>query len=445
MNRPLFLSVHPLTKSFEVRYNDDNDQVGLQKKKVNEMGEYVMQWDSLQLSEGALDAFSYVLRNNPATKADICRCMGKGISTVNRYMTELCEKGLVLESGVADSSGGRKPVLYSINSQSYLICCVNISTIYCEVAVADMALHVLKIDSISIGAKDTPDEIIARIGQAYRNQLAFLGADENRFLGMGVSVFGAIKNEQGVLYKPIIQYMNEQWDGYPILQRLQEEIPLTLYAEKGINAAAMLEYNHGKARDSSNIIYVLCAMNIRSAVIQNGHITGNSPFFEDAFGHMVINYDGPLCQCGQYGCLNCYAAIPAVLEGFSKEVKRGHSTMIGGDVDHVTIQQVCAAARANDIPAVNAITDKAHMLGIALANYINIICPDKVILAGLMVKESELYYDTAVKTARARLGFTGNQDVTFQRLGSFSNSLTVGAGAMLLEKLIHGRPPVQHS
>lgn len=85
------------------------------------------------------------------------------------------------------------------------------------------------------------------------------------------------------------------------------------------------------------------------------------------------------------------------------------------------------------------------MLGIALANYINIICPDKVILAGLMVKESELYYDTAVKTARARLGFTGNQDVTFQRLGSFSNSLTVGAGAMLLEKLIHGRPPVQHS
>ena len=127
-------------------------------------------------------------------------------------------------------------------------------------------------------------------------------------------------------------------------------------------------------------------MNIRSAVIQNGHITGNSPFFEDAFGHMVINYDGPLCQCGQYGCLNCYAAIPAVLEGFSKEVKRGHSTMIGGDVDHVTIQQVCAAARANDIPAVNAITDKAHMLGIALANYINIICPDKVILAGLMVK-----------------------------------------------------------
>lgn len=127
MNRPLFLPVHTLTKSFEVRYNDDNDQVGLQKKKVNEMGEYVMQWDSLQLSEGALDAFSYVLRNNPATKADICRCMGKGISTVNRYMTELCEKGLVLESGVADSSGGRKPVLYSINSQSHLICCVNIS------------------------------------------------------------------------------------------------------------------------------------------------------------------------------------------------------------------------------------------------------------------------------------------------------------------------------
>ncbi len=404
-----------------------------------------MQWDSLQLSEGALDAFSYILRNNPSTKADICHCMGKGISTVNRYMTELCEKGLVLESGMADSSGGRKPVLYSINSQSYLICCINISTIYCEIAIVDMTLSVLKIDSFSIHPNDTPDEMIHRIGQVFRGQMASLKMSEERFLGAGVSVFGAIKNEQGVLYKPIIQYMNEQWEGYPILQRLQEEIPLPLYAEKGINAAAMLEYNHGKARNSSNIIYVLCAMNIRSAVIQHGHITGNSPFFEDAFGHMVINYDGPRCQCGQYGCLNCYAAIPAVLEQFSKEVKRGYRTIIEGDVDDVTIHQVCEAARANDIPAVNAITDKAHMLGIALANYINIVCPDRVILAGLMVKESELYYETAVKTAQARLGFTGSQKVTFQRLGSFSNSLTIGAGAMLLEKIIHGKPPVQIS
>lgn len=402
-----------------------------------------MQWDSLQLSEGALEAFSYVLRNNPATKADICRCIGKGISTVNRYMGELCDQGLVLESGVADSSGGRKPILYSINSQGYLICCINISTIYCEVAVVDMALRVLKMDTFPMRTDDAPDAMIARIGRVYREQLAYLRVDEGRFLGAGVSVFSAIKNEQGVLYKPIIRYMNEQWEDYPILHRLQKEIPLPLYAEKGINAAAMLEYNHGKARHSSNIIYVLCAMNIRSAVIQHGHITGNSPFFEDAFGHMVINYDGPRCQCGQYGCLNCYATIPAVLNEFSKEVKRGRPTMVEGDVDQAAIQQVCAAAGTGDAPAVNAITDKAQMLGIALANYINIICPDRVILAGLLVRESELYYQTAVKTAQARLGFTGNKDVVFQRLGSFSNSLTIGAGAMLLEKLIHGRTPIQ--
>lgn len=99
----------------------------------------------------------------------------------------------------------------------------------------------------------------------------------------------------------------------------------------------MLEYSHGKMWDSSNTIYVLCVMNIRSAVVQNGHITGDLPLFEDAFSHMVINYDGPLYQCGQYRCLNCYVTIPTVPEGFFKEVKRGHNTMTGGDVDHVTI------------------------------------------------------------------------------------------------------------
>lgn len=400
-----------------------------------------MKWVKLQLTEGALSAFSYVLRNNPATKAEICRAMGKGVSSINRYMAELCEKGWVLESGMADSSGGRKPVLYTIHRESCFICCVNLSTIYCEVAVVDMALHVHRIDNFSIGVADGPDEVIARIGQIYREQLTALGLDEDRFLGAGVSVFGALKNDQGVLYRPIIQYMNPQWVDYPILQRLQREIPLPLYAEKGINAAAMLEYNHGKARDSSNIIYVLCAMNIRSAVIQNGNITGASPFFEDTFGHMVINYDGPRCQCGQYGCVNCYAAIPAILEAYAKSVKRGCATQLQEDADRVSIQQVCSAAQQGDEAASLAIEEKARMLGIALANYINIVCPDKVILAGLLVRESQLYYDTAVETARQRLCFMGEKSVSFERLGSFYNSLTIGAGAMLLEKLVRAQPP----
>lgn len=395
-----------------------------------------MLFSDLQISEGAINAFSYILRSKTVTKAEICRYTGKGISTVNRYMTELCEKGLVIENGTADSSGGRKPVLYVINGKRFYICCINISTIYCEVAVVDMELHVLSMENFSISEMDLPDTVIERIGQIVKKQMEQLNVGPEHFLGAGVSVFGAIKNEMGTLYQPIIQYMNEQWKDYPILKKLSEVVPLTLHAEKGINAAAMLEYNHGKARESNNIIYVLCAMNIRSAVIQNGRITGSAPFFEDAFGHMVINYDGPLCQCGQYGCLNCYASIPAVLHAYRKNVKRGLETTVPGNVDQVTIQQICVAAQKKDPPAVQAIEDRARMLGIALANYINIVCPDRVVLAGLLVKESELYYETAVETAKARLSFHRHSDVQFQRLGSFSNSLTIGAGAMLLEKML---------
>ena len=396
-----------------------------------------MPWDDLHLSDGAREAFFFLLRNSPATKANLCHALGKGASTVNRYVDELCEKRLVLERGTADSSNGRKPTLYAVNSRRFLICCVNISTIYCEIAVVDLALQVIRMDNFSIGESDAPQEVIHHIGEVFRQQRKLLGASLSQFLGAGVSLFGAIKNKAGVLYRPIIQYMNEQWADYPILEALQKEIPLPLFADKGINAAAMLEYNHGKARNSKNIIYALCAMNIRSAVVRGGKIVGDSPFFEDAFGHMVINYDGPLCQCGQYGCLNCYAAIPAVKEAFSKAVKRGCPTMLEGNVDTVSIHQICAAAEAGDATARMAIEEKARMLGIALANYINILCPDKVILAGMLARESKLYYDTAVATVREKLAFMGNHAVTFERLGSFSNPLTVGAGAMLLEKMMH--------
>lgn len=394
-----------------------------------------MKFSDLNLSPGAVSAFSYVLSNNPSTKADICSHMGIGVSTGGKYVVELCEKGLLRERGVADSSGGRKPMLYEINCGSYFVFAVNISVIYCEVAVLDFCFNVSYMESFRIGGDDGPEEVLPHIALLFADAKERLGLSDDDFVAMGVSVFGKIKNEHGVLYRPILQYMNKKWIDYPILDKLRELMPLKIFSEKGINASAMLECHYGKGRDSHNMIYVLCAMNIRSAIIQNGAVVGSSPFFEDAFGHMVINYDGPYCQCGQYGCLNCYASIPAIVEAFRKNVKRGEPTTIPCPIDEISINQILQYAEKGDVPAKSAIIDRARMLGIALGNYVNIVSPDKVVLAGILVEQSQLYYDTAVDTARKRLGLTGGENVEFQRLGSFSHPLTLGAGATVLKNI----------
>lgn len=399
-----------------------------------------MEQERLRLSELGGVVLDYLLKNNPVSKADICLGTGRSISAVTRYLQELCDAGLIEERGIGGSSGGRKPVLYAVNARRWYICCVNVSTIYCEVAVVDLSLQVLCFDRFDIQAGDRPDDVVARIGALYESQRRRCGLTPEQFLGAGVSVFSSVRNGQGVLYPPIIRYMNPLWEEYPLIPQLACRLALPLYVEKGINAAAMLEYNYGRARGSAKSIYVLCAMNLRAAVIQNGQIACSSPFYEDAFGHMTIDFDGPRCQCGRYGCVNCYANIPAILAAFRRAVKQGtRRSDLYDRADELDVYAVCRAAAGGDEAAVHAVQQAGDLLGIALANFINLIGPDTVILDGLLPHESRLYYERAVQSAKSRLMST--TPVVFEREGRFGNTITIGAAAMLLERVTHGIGP----
>ncbi len=396
--------------------------------------------ERLRLPEIGGVVLDHVLKHGPASKADICAGTGKSISAVTRYLQELCDAGLIAECGIGGSSGGRKPVLYAVNARRWYICCVNVSTIYCEVATVDLSLEVLRLDRFDIQPQDTPADVVAHIGALYESQREACGLCEAQFLGAGVSVFSSVRNEQGVLYRPIIRYMHPQWEEYPLVAQLAARLRLPVYVEKGINAAAMLEYNYGRARGSEKSIYVLCAMNLRAAVIQNGRISCSSPFYEDAFGHMTVDFDGPRCPCGRYGCVNCYANIPAVLENYRRGAKRGAPRLTASpDADGADVYSVCRAAADGDEAAVRAVQEAGDMLGIALANFINLIGPDTVILAGVLPHESRLYYERAVRTARGRL--MNAAPVVFEREGRFASAITIGAAAMVLERVTHGEGP----
>ena len=399
------------------------------------MMSYMCSLKELRLSDGAKTALSYILRHGTITKADVCRYMGLGPSTAGKYVSELCGKNLLIESGVADSSGGRRPLLYRLNSSRYLIFCVDISTIYCEMAIVDMSLDVRMLDSFDIKEDDTPDSVISRIIDNFSCFCLRLGVSAEDFLAAGVSVFSSIRDEHGVLYRPIIQYMNEGWEGYPILDKLREGLRIPIFAEKGMNATARLEYNYGKGRHSMSMLYVRCGMNLRSVIMKDGDIIGDSPFAEDAFGHMVIDYDGPRCRCGQYGCLNCYASIPAVMDSFRKEIKKGRGSAVVSDPDSISIEQICHCADDGDEVALSIIDNAARMLGIGLANCIKMFNPETVVLAGLLPEKSKRYYDVATASVRERLSIA-RLDVDFRRNGSFSHSLMIGAGSTVLDHII---------
>ncbi len=389
-----------------------------------------------KLSKGACRAFAYILHNRNSTRADLCRALGVGAATAGKYTDELMDAAMIQEEGFSESSGGRKPIIYSVNDKSLFILCINISTIYCEVAVADFRLELHSIKHFRIHSSDDPESVISRILDSYSALKQEMGICDESIIGAGVILFGALKDEHGVMHNPpIAQYMDDRWFEFPFLDKLRSVFSFPVFAEKGITATASLEYHYGMGKSCRSMLYILCAMNIRSAFVVDGSVRGKSPFYEDAFGHMVVDIDGPLCRCGQYGCINCFSSIPAIIDAFRNRVKVGEATLISGSVDNVSIEDICEAAASGDQCAVSVITEKARILGIALANYINVTAPDLVLLSGLLVELSPLYFDVAVSTAAGRLRMTCSQSVVFRKQGSFSSPLTTSAASLVLDKL----------
>ncbi len=391
-----------------------------------------------QFSPMTRQVFSYILKYYPVSRAEIGHGLDKTAMSIKRAIETLEEAGLVMECGIGESSGGRKPILYTVDASRYFLGAVNISTTYCEVAVMNLHMEILEIMDFPLNSHSEPGHVMDKITEDLDEIRRRLGLQREQLLGVGVSVFSSLNRESGRLIRPIILYLNELWVDYPIMSELEKRLNLPIEIEKGTNAAAMLEYRFGKGKNSERMLYILCAMNIRSAVVIKGELQSIAPYYEDAFGHMTINYDGEPCQCGKYGCVDCYTTIPAIMQQFRLGIRKGRNSILESRVDEedFSFYDICHASEEGDALACEVITSAASMLGIALSNYIALFCPDVVILSGLLVRESPLYFKVVVETAKQRAGYSSSREgVRFERRSSFPHVITSGAGEILLERL----------
>ncbi len=385
------------------------------------------------LSVSSKEIFLHIAKHQPISKKEICEALGKLTTSINRMMEPLAQAGLIREIGIGDSSGGRKPLLYGVTEDRYYLVAINISTLYYEVAIVRLDMSIVSIRRQDMNAGDLPSLVLEQILGVLTRMLCENGIERNRLIGCGVSVFNSINPKTKRIPRSILVYTHEEWFNCPITEILQRELAIPIFIEKATNAAALLEYNFGQAKGCRRMLYIQCAMNIRAAVISKGEFLNIDPFYEDALGHMVVKYDGEMCPCGQRGCANNYATIPAIVKTYRMAVHEPSD-----ERNRISVRQmfpnICELAKRNDETAQAVLLEAAGIFGVALANYYNLFCPDVVVLSGLLRQESSIYYDAATKKAFEGVLFSNRRPKILQP-GSFSNAITVGAAAVALEGL----------
>lgn len=389
------------------------------------------------LSEESKNIFSLIQKKGPLTKNKLLLMTKIKLTSLNRFMQPLEEQGLVVEVGTGASTGGRKPVLYDVHPSRFYLVGLDISRTYTQVIITNLKMEILDRRRFLMQECFTPVKTVKTISTTLKAMLKALLIDTSMLLGVGLGTIGPLDRAEGVILNPK-NFPAKGWHHTWIKRMLQQELALPVMIDNGANTAAVAELLFGSGRNLSNIAYFNCGIGIRTGVISSGTIVRTINDAEDAFGHMVIDVDGEQCSCGNYGCIERYSSIPSIVQKYGSAVKKGRFSAVSKPLQEINYMDICDAAEQKAELAREIITDAAAIFGAGLANYMNLLNPDLIVLSGPLIKHSPLFYQVCTRIALKKYYLKEEGKVIFSRGGHFKDSaIAVGAAAMVIESYLN--------
>ena len=315
------------------------------------------------------------------SRAEIARRTGLSRTTVSSLVSELQSDGLVVEReepGAAHGEqGGRPPILLSFDASAGAALGIDFGHDHVRVAVADLSSNILAERAAPIdtdhAAHEGLDVAIELIGEA----LDEAGVDRSRVIGAGLGLPGPI-HEDGVIGSSAIL---PGWVGVAAGEEMHRRLDVPVSVENDANLGALAEFTHGAGRGATDLVYVEVSSGIGAGLILNGRLYRGAGGMAGELGHVLVEPEGPVCRCGNRGCLETAASTGALLE----MLRRSH-----GDL---TVAEMLRLARDGDLGCRRVIADAGRVVGSAAAVVFNLLNPQRLVVGGDLAEAGELLLD----------------------------------------------------
>jgi glucokinase-like ROK family protein len=306
-----------------------------------------------------------VLKHAPLSRANISELTGLNKATVSSLVQDLIDSQLVLEIGMGESSGGRKPVMLLFRETAGYAIGIDLGVNYIRGALVDLRGNVVAEHQRGLKRND-PDFAIDQLMECIELLLNQVQPSPYGVVGIGVGVPGIVDDNGSVLFAP-----NLKWRNVELRAALEQRTGLPVTIDNEANAGAQGEQKYGSGRGIANQIYVSVGIGIGTGIILNKELYKGASGFSGELGHLSIEYNGKPCSCGNQGCWELYASEHALLEAAAPH---GYS-----DLD-----SLLAAAEAGNEQACLLIAATGDYLGAGIANIVNVFNPDVVIIGNRM-------------------------------------------------------------
>ncbi len=387
----------------------------------------------------AKDVYKLIRKSGTVSKINLLEQSGMTVSTLTRMLDDLAGQGLIEEVGLGESTGGRRPKLYRTNPRYAYVFGLDVSRTYSRLILCDMHLNKLDAYAWPMTVKMTPEVFIREAVQQMRRMLEEQGICIDQMLGIGVGAVGPLDRSRGVILEPL-HFPAPGWQHVPICEMLQHYMHLPVVLDNGANAALLGEYWSEGAEQFQHVLYIHNGVGLRSAVMTNAEIVYGAVDMEGAIGQMIIQTDGlpPRNPGGNYGSLEAYVTMNAMEQTAQQYLKQGRTSVMLQWVkspEHVRFADLLRALQQKDMLVTEIFTQAATYFGIGLANLLNILHPEKVILGGPVFNSHDIFFRVATQVAVQKTYYYPDYQVVFSRGRLGEEALATGAAAMVINRM----------
>lgn len=229
---------------------------------------------------------------------------------------------------------------------------------------------------------------------------------------VGIGMAGLVNIEGRILSAPNFPGI----ESLPLKEILEEELNIPVFVDNDANMSALGEYRYGAGRGVKNLIMLTLGTGVGSGIIIDGRVYHGRGYAGEV-GHITIDPDGSLCQCGNYGCLESYIGADRITKRAEEYVRMGMETTLRSYAGKITPKIIEDEAYRGDPVAMDIVSETARFLGIAISNYCAILDPERVIIGGGLSKMGGILLSGVKKEVEKRLYLRKDVDIVFSELG----------------------------
>jgi glucokinase-like ROK family protein len=317
------------------------------------------------------------------SRAQVSRKLKISKATVSRVVNELIESGIITVVGEGDAkeTGGRRPVMLSINSSGKYVLGIDLGTTNTVIGIANLKGEIINKVRIPTNRNHSLERIVAQVTDLVEEIIKKTNIEKKYIAGLGIAEAGVVEKNSGIIkFSP-----NFNWENVNIASLLEKKTGLATLADNCTRTMAIGEIWHGKGRGVKNIFYVNIGYGIGSALVVNGQVYNN----HSEFGHIPISNEKVRCSCGKFGCLEAVASGNAIERKANQLFKDQNNGWI-------TAKDVAERAKIGDQTAIDIFQETGFYLGKGISFIANVFNSNKVIIGGGVSLAGDILLDPLI-------------------------------------------------